>query len=111
MCVFLYSGSVKWLKYESKNCYDWNGADNIAPNPYSSALSLTDCQAACETDGACEGILVEKGKEASGRCFKRRNIQPADCIPNNNLDLFILSRGMKEKLDHTIINSPAAFLF
>ena len=92
----LYTGPGRWRKYDSKNCYDGNGADTMVPNPYSSALSLSDCQAACEADDSCEGIVVEKGREASGPCYKRKNIQPTECPTSGASNLYMKSPGMQK---------------
>ena len=92
--LLFYTGSVRWHKHDSKNCYDGHGATNMVPNPFSKAISLSDCQAACEADENCEGIVVDKGQEASGRCFKRRNIEPSKCQSNHNNNLWIKSTGM-----------------
>ena len=87
--LLFYTGS-RWHKHDSKNCFDGSGATWLNFN----ALSLSDCQAACEADENCEGIVVDKGKEASGRCFKRRNIEPSKCQSNHNNNLWIKSTGM-----------------
>ena len=79
-----------WHKYEQKICYNGHGADDILPSPYSNSLSLSECKIACETDDSCEGINVLVGRGPRGSCFKKRNVQPSDCLHNSDIDLFLL---------------------
>ena len=84
-----------WQKYSGKNCYQGQGADNMSPEPYSNSISLSDCKNACETDDACEGIVVKRGEESAGRCFKRKNIKLGDCSDNSQFDLYLKPTGMQ----------------
>ena len=91
-CLFLFTGSFSWRKYEMKNCYDGHGADSsFHTNPYSHSVSLFDCQQACEVDDSCEGIIVGVGiiRDDWGRCHKRRKIQLCNCLDNPGHNLFI----------------------
>ena len=106
---FLYAGSLSWHKHQGKNCYnwngDWNGADNMSPEPYSNSLSLSDCQDACETDASCEGVVIERGKESLGRCYKRKNIQLSDCMDNTDKDVYLKITGMQTQRPKAVARS------
>ena len=95
------NSTVLWLKYEKKDCFTGFGADYILPDPYSSYISLSDCQNACETDDSCEGIIVESGAwHQTGQCRKRRNIKLGECQDYDHYDLFIKSTAGKQKMMH-----------
>ena len=87
------AGLLSWRKYRGKNCYQGRGADNMSPEPYSKALSLTNCQGACEEDESCDGIVIKRGKESLGPCFMRRNIQLNRCKDNSPYDLYLKPAG------------------
>ena len=72
--------SDQWLRYPGVDCYKGQGGDPIQPDPHSYALSLSECQAACETDTSCEGIITQAGSEAAGLCYKRRNLDLSNCV-------------------------------
>ena len=52
-------------------------------------LSLSECKKACEADNSCEGIVTQLGSEASGLCYKRRNLDLSKCVQDPKWNLFI----------------------
>ena len=47
----------QWVRHPHTNCFNGTGATTIAPEPYSLRSTLPGCQAACEADAACSGII------------------------------------------------------
>ena len=68
----------------------------MSPEPYHNSLSLSDCKEACETDDACEGIIIMRGQESQGYCYKRKNIKLSDCEDTGAYDLYLKLTGMQE---------------
>ena len=81
----------QWRRYPGVNCYQGQGGDPIQPDPLSNSLSLSQCQAACEADTSCEGIITQAGNEAAGLCYKRRNLDLGSCVSDPKWNLFIKS--------------------
>ena len=79
----------QWLQYQGLDCYQGHGGDPIHPDPLSDALSLSECKKACEADNSCEGIVTQLGSEASGLCYKRRNLDLSKCVQDPKWNLFI----------------------
>jgi len=78
----------KWKKQAGVDCYQGKGGDIILPDPYSENLSLNQCQAACETDSSCEGIIRKASEgQGSGICYKRKNIVLSRCVRDPVWDL------------------------
>ena len=81
----------QWRRYPGVDCYQGQGGDPIHPDPLSNSLSLSQCQAACEADTSCEGIITQAGNEAAGLCYKRRNLELGSCVSDPKWNLFIKS--------------------
>ena len=82
-------GASQWLQYQGLDCYQGHGGDPIHPDPLSDALSLSECKKACEADNSCEGIITRAGSEATGLCYKRRNLDLSKCVQDAKWNLFI----------------------
>ena len=80
---------VLWHPWQGLDCYQGHGGDPIHPDPLSDALSLSECKKACEVDNSCEGIVTQAGSEASGLCYKRRNLDLSKCVEDAKWNLFI----------------------
>ena len=81
---------LEWEKQKGVDCYENQGGDPILPDPYSENLSLSQCQAACETDSSCEGIIRKASEgQGSGICYKRKNIVLVRCVRDPVWDLHI----------------------
>ena len=98
MCTFMVNNDVKdfpldmasqWVQHKGLDCYQGHGGDPIHPDPLSDALSLSECKKACEVDNSCEGIVTQAGSEASGLCYKRRNLDLSKCVEDAKWNLFI----------------------
>merc|ERR1719320_1658737 len=62
-------------KLQTSKNKDFATGDPITPDPYSESVSLNQCQAACETDSSCEGIIRKASEgQGAGICYKRKNI-------------------------------------
>ena len=48
----------KFTMHEGYNCYPGHGGDLLGPEPYNANLDLASCQAACEGNNYCEGIVI-----------------------------------------------------
>ena len=53
-----YATPPKFTMHEGYNCYPGHGGDLLGPEPYNANLDLASCQAACEGNNHCEGIVV-----------------------------------------------------
>lgn len=52
-------GSGRWTKHPDTNCYGGgHGGTVIQPEPFSKALSLANCQKACQADSNCTAVTV-----------------------------------------------------
>jgi len=47
----------QWVRHANTNCFNGTGATTIAPEPYSLHSTLPRCQAACEAEAACAGVV------------------------------------------------------
>ena len=87
------TGNIKcleWQKQTGVDCYENQGGDPVLPDPYSDSVSLSQCQAACETDSSCEGIIRRSAEgEGSGICYKRKNIVLVRCVRDPVWDLHL----------------------
>jgi len=71
----------KWQTQTGFDCYQGRGGDPILPDPYSSSVSLTQCQAACDSDSSCQGIIRRAADgQGSGVCYRRKNIVLSRCV-------------------------------
>jgi len=81
---------LEWKKQTGVDCYENQGGDPILPDPYPENLSLSQCQAACETDSSCEGIIRRASEgQGSGICYKRKNIVLVRCVRDPMWDLHL----------------------
>jgi hypothetical protein len=71
-----------WVQHSDKNCFAGHGADVVSgddpTHPYSSTMTLSECQAACVTKDDCTGIVVPSN--GSPQCFRRKNFNIALCL-------------------------------
>ena len=82
------SPDLEWEKLPGMDCYQGNGAYTIQPDPYSNTLTLKQCQAVCDQDYSCEGIIRKSSDgQGSGICYKRRNIVFGNCVKDPVWDL------------------------
>ena len=88
---------LDWQKQTGVDCYENQGGDPISPDPYSESVSLNQCQAACETDSSCEGIIRKASEgQGAGICYKRKNIVLVRCVKDPMWDLH-LKKGSEGK--------------
>ena len=90
----LFVKAFTWDQHQGLNCYQGKGAEKIYPYPFAKDLSLSECRAACEADNVCEGIVVENGKETSGKCWKVKNVQLSKCVTQNKYNFNMKSEGI-----------------
>ena len=90
---------VEWEKRDKTNCHRKGGAVPINPNPWKvgskATFSLSECQKECAKKPSCEGIVVQRGKEHSGKCFLRTSLQPEKCRRDPRYVVYIIRRGGK----------------
>lgn len=86
-----------WVEHAGNNCYPGHGAD-IVPGgePYSTDMTLAECEAACELSTDCTGI-VRPANADKGACFRRMHIDLSKCDvgPAWNLWLKPLAFGVR----------------
>ena len=51
-------GSGQWTRHPNTNCYTRHGGTVIQPEPFSKALSLANCQKACQSQANCTAVTV-----------------------------------------------------
>lgn len=75
------AGSTMWQEHESVNCYDGHGARGIESRSPARAMSLEDCQAACETEAFCEAIVVRSASFGGpSPCWLRADVDLSACV-------------------------------
>jgi len=80
--------ATSWEQHRGTDCYEGKGGQPLSPDPFYNSLSLAQCQAACDQDSACKGVIRKAG-EQTGICYRRRGIQLANCVKDSTWDLFI----------------------
>jgi len=88
------SGSSGFTKYGGVDCYQGRGGDPIQPDPYSNAATLQQCQAACQANSQCQGVIRRASNgNGAGICYLRRNINYGQCARDATWDLYFKAGG------------------
>mmetsp|Transcript_91044 Transcript_91044/g.208645 ORF Transcript_91044/g.208645 Transcript_91044/m.208645 type:complete len:607 (-) Transcript_91044:393-2213(-) len=68
-----------WVEHAGVNCYGGHGGQAVpGGDPYSTSMSLADCQAACTDDSGCTAIVRVNGQN-TGNCWRRMNVDLSAC--------------------------------
>ena len=83
-----------WTKHPLLNCWwDGHGSEevDVTGSSVPGADTLEACQAACEREERCEGILLTREELPPFACYRKRSIVLERCDVSDEFDMYTLS--------------------
>jgi len=83
-------GAGGWTNYSGKNCYEFNGADNVGgSDPLMGHKLLKECREECLADPVCDAIVMQDDGPLAGNCWLRKNVTLDSCQSDPTFTVFL----------------------
>jgi len=96
------TGTAGWRQSPGLDCYQGRGGTPLHPDPHSTSMSVSQCQAACNSRPECQGAITGQG----GKCYLRTNINVSQCVRDSQWTLHLSPRYRGSTVTPTATPTP-----